>query len=56
MVFINVKLDITGFKSILRLQISWILFFSQETAKTKLAKLSFMYSSEFVKTSTSVEA
>ena len=48
---INVKLDVIGFKSItfLRLQISLILFLSQETAKTKLSILSFLYSSEFVK-------
>ena len=36
---------------ILRLQISLILFFSQDTAKIKLAILSILYSSEFVKTS-----
>ena len=36
---------------ILRLQISLILFFSHETAKTKLALLSFLYCWEFVKTS-----
>ena len=34
-----------------RLQISSILFLSQETANTKLAILSFLYSSEFLKTS-----
>ena len=37
---------------ILRLQISLISFISQETAKTKLAILSFLYYREFVETLT----
>ena len=48
MMLINVKLDITGFKSIT----FWdYTFHWQETAKTKLTILSFLYCSEFVKTS-----
>ena len=35
-------IDITGFKSITRLQISLALFLSHETATTKLAILSFL--------------
>ena len=53
MVFVNVKLDISGckFRTFQGCRLYWPSFLSNDTTKTSLAMLALLYCKEFVKTS-----